>query len=59
MFWMIAVRYFERQGVRDKKLKRDLASEICDMFNDGEKRALMLANRAIEKAERDRIAQQE
>lgn len=55
----IAVRYFAFQGLLELPLQHAFAAHICEMFNGGEKRILMLANRAIEKAERNRLAEKE
>jgi hypothetical protein len=55
----IAVQYFERQGEGRLSVKHQIATQIVDMFNRGEKRALMLANLAIEKTERDLLAEKE
>jgi hypothetical protein len=53
------VQYFERQGESRLSVKHQIATHILEMFNRGENRALMLANLAIEKAERDLLAEQE
>jgi hypothetical protein len=55
----IAVQYFEHQGEGTLSVKHQIATHIVEMFNRGEKRALMLANLAIEKTERDLLAEKE
>jgi|SRR3954470_8995227 hypothetical protein len=55
----IAVNYFQCKGEADIHLKRVLAEFICNMFNEGEQRVLILANRAIEMAERHLLVEQE
>ena len=48
----IAAEYFARKGVSDVWVNHELAKDIATMFTLGERRPLMLANRAIEKRER-------
>jgi hypothetical protein len=48
----IAIEYFAGKGLDDPRLKFVLVKDITDMFKAGERRPLMLANRAIEKRER-------
>jgi hypothetical protein len=48
----IALRYFNMSGIRDTWIVRPLGEHIHRLFLEGETRPLMLANRAIERMER-------
>lgn len=48
----IASWYFERKGESRLSINQKLAAVICEMFNNGEHRTLMLANLAIKELER-------
>jgi hypothetical protein len=55
----IAIAYFASSGHRSWELNRNLADHIIELFNKGERRPLMLANRAIEAIEREVQVEQE
>jgi len=48
----IALRYFSMSGIGDTWIVRPLGEHIHRLFLEGETRPLMLANRAIERMER-------
>lgn len=49
----IAARYFRLSGISDVMISRSLRKHIFEIFQEGETRPLMLANRAIERMERE------
>ena len=55
----IALRYFAMSGLCDTWIVRPLGTHIHDLFNEGETRVLMLANKAIERMERQLEAEME
>jgi hypothetical protein len=55
----IAIEYFAAKGIDDPCQKYGLVKDITDMFKEGERRPLMLANRAIEKRERQTDVEKE
>ena len=54
-----ALRYFGLSGISDAWIVRPLGKHIYDLFEEGEKRPLMLANRAIERMEHQLEAEME
>jgi hypothetical protein len=55
----IACNYFIQCGYWDSGLRRRLMHHIIEPFNKGERRALMLANRAIAHVERENAVERE
>jgi hypothetical protein len=55
----ITVGYFAASGYRVADANHKSIKHIIDMFNQGERRPLMLANRAIEAVEREEQAERE
>jgi hypothetical protein len=55
----IALRYFVMLGLRDAWLVRPLGMHIHNLYHEGETRPLMLANRAIQRMERQLEAEME
>ena len=54
-----ALRYFTLQGIEHADLRRALGQYVLELFAEGETRPLMLANRAIERLERQLDAELE
>jgi hypothetical protein len=47
----IALRYFALQGIAGEDMRRDIGKHVWDLLEEGEKRPLMLGNKAIERME--------
>jgi len=45
----IARHYFALQGLDDEDTTYSIGKHVCDLFQEGETRPLMLANRAIDR----------